>query len=131
MTPLARRLVALVGGILLLAVVVLAASLSFGPAARAGLILLAVGLLIVGAISAVLLRWFRKELAGTNTDRNYDLDFERQAELEAARGADDDRPIPATGDDDGTAPATRDGDDGRAPAARDGDDHPQSGDGGR
>jgi len=33
MTPLARRLLALVGGTLLLAVVVLAASLSLGPAA--------------------------------------------------------------------------------------------------
>lgn len=118
MTPLARRLVASVGGILLLAVVVLAASLSLGPAARAGLILLAVGLLIVGAISAVLLRWFRKELAGTNTDRSYDLDVERQAKLEAARD-----------DDDGTPPATRDGD-GPAPTARDGDDGSQSSDGG-
>jgi hypothetical protein len=101
MTPLARRLVVLVVAILGLAVAVLAASLSLGPAARAGLILLAVGVLIVGAISAVLLRWFRKELAGTNTERDYDLEFERQAELDAEADADgDDDPLPAGDRDD-------------------------------
>lgn len=112
MTPLARRLIALVGGILLLAVVVLAASLSLGPAARAGLILLAVGLLIVGAISAVLLRWFRKELSGTNTDRDYDLRFERRAELEATSDGDDEAPT--------TSPSEADGGDRPRPSDRGG-----------
>lgn len=116
MTPLARRLLVFVGGTLLLAVVVLAASLTLGPAARAGLILLAVGLVIVGAISAVLLRWFRKELAGTNTDRSYDLEFERDAELRAAdqdrdRTPDDADPLPP--EDPDATERSRSGDDPR------------------
>jgi hypothetical protein len=113
-TPLARRLLVFVGGTLLLAVVVLAASLTLGPAARAGLILLAVGLVIVGAISAVLLRWFRKELAGTNTDRSYDLEFERDAELQAAdrdRTPDDADSLPPEDPDD--TERSRSGDDPR------------------
>lgn len=67
MTPLARRLILAVVGTLLVALVVLAASLSLGPTAQAGLVLLGAGLVVLGAITALLVRWFRAELAGTNT----------------------------------------------------------------
>jgi hypothetical protein len=67
MTPLARRLILAVVGTLLVALVVLVASLSLGPTARAGLVLLGTGLVVLGAIAALLVRWFRAELAGTNT----------------------------------------------------------------
>ncbi len=66
MTPLARRIVAVVVGTLLLAVVVLVLSVSPGPTARAGLIVLGAGLVVVGVITGVMLRWFRKELQETN-----------------------------------------------------------------
>jgi len=59
----------------------------------------------------VLLRWFRKELSGTNADRNYDLQFERQAELDAARD-DDEGTTPPPGEADGgdrSLPSDRDG----------------------
>jgi len=66
MTPLARRIVAVVVGVLVLAVVVLVLSVSPGPTARAGLIVLGAGLVVVGVITGVMLRWFRKELQETN-----------------------------------------------------------------
>lgn len=66
MTPLARRIVAVVVGTMLLAVVVLVLSVSPGPTARAGLIVLGAGLVVLGVITGVMLRWFRRELAATN-----------------------------------------------------------------
>lgn len=66
MTPLARRIVAVVAGVLVLAVVVLVLSVSPGPTARAGLIVLGAGLVVIGVITAVMVRWFRRELAETN-----------------------------------------------------------------
>lgn len=65
-TPLARRLILAVVGTLLVALIVLAASLSLGPRAQAGLVLFGAGLVVLGAMVALLVRWFRSELAGTN-----------------------------------------------------------------
>lgn len=82
MTPLARRILVVVVGTLVLAVVVLAASLSPGPTAQAGLLLLGAGLVVVGVITAVMLGWFRKEVAATNRSSAVEIDADADVDPE-------------------------------------------------
>lgn len=91
MTPLARRLILAVVGTLLVALVVLVASLSLGPTARAGLVLLGAGLVVVGAMAALLVRWFRTELAGTNSTSAIEVAAEAGVDADALGSADDER----------------------------------------
>jgi len=92
MTPLARRIVGAVVAILTLALVVLASSLSLGPQARGGLVVLGAGLVVVGVIVAMLLRWFRKELADTN--RTSAVEIAAEAGVDADVLGDERRPEP-------------------------------------